>query len=129
MTVWVVIYIQTGPPVAFQWYKIFLHKVQLNLTHKWITNLNANLSYWSSFGQENNYLSVIISKNGQIVQDLWVTLIFSNKTIPIDWPNKTKLFYYRIYIPETALSKPAYMSKEPSSLFLRGEAARKLKTS
>ena len=36
-----------------------------------------------------------------------------------------KVFYYRIYIPETALSNPAYMSKEPSSLFLRGEAAKK----
>ena len=32
---------------------------------------------------------------------------------------------YRIYIPEPALSNPAYMSKEPSSLFLRGEAGEK----
>lgn len=46
-------------------------------------------------------------------------------TLPTDWPNKMKVFHYRIYIPETALSNPAYMSKEPSSLFLRGEAAKK----
>ena len=35
---------------------------------------------------------------------------------------------YRIYIPEPALSNPAYMSKEPSSLFLRGEAGEKKKS-
>ena len=38
-----------------------------------------------------------------------------------------KVFCYRIYIPEPALSNPAYMSKEPSSLFLRGEAEGKKK--
>jgi hypothetical protein len=39
------------------------------------------------------------------------------------------ILFYGIYIPEIALSNPAYMSKEPSLLFLRGEAGRIAKTS
>lgn len=52
----------------------------------------------------------------------------NNKTNTVNQPNKMRLFY-AIYIPETALSNPAYMSNEPSSLFLSGEAAKIAKTS
>ena len=50
----------------------------------------------------------------------------NSKTNTVNQPNKMRLFY-EIYIPETALSNPAYISNEPSSLFLRGEAAKNSK--